>query len=204
MNINLTLVLADEFQIPVLRQALNVVCHYRPTDHQMTEADEQLLIELYCGRVDRNIFLKNFSVDITRDIEYVRAEIEAAIKTADSEKIQMIIPLIEFSSDVSQFVDLLNELLINPNHRSHQRIAKTLQDNAPSPTTIPFVKKALETNFDYLNYTCSDSDAIAKWFSWLLYAIGTNEAIQLMQDYSNSPDEGIANEMRNRLNKILR
>jgi hypothetical protein len=167
----------------------------------MTEADKQLLFEFDRGIVDRNTFLKRFSVDIAHDSEYVRSEIKAAIKTADTGKIQMAISLISFSSNVSQFVDLLNELLINPNHRSHQKIAKMLQDNVPSPTTVPFIKKALETNFDYLDYTFSDSDVIAKWFSWLLYAIGTTEAIQLMKEYSNSKDEGIANEMRNRLNK---
>ena len=97
---------------------------------------------------------------------------------------------------------ILNDPVINPNHRSHQVISKNLQDIAPSPTTVPFVRKALETNFDYLEYTGSDSDAIAKWFSWLLYSIGTDEAINLMKEYSNSPHEGIANEMRYRLNKV--
>ncbi len=53
-----------------------------------------------------------------------------------------------FSADISNFVDLLDELLINPNHRSHQLIAKKLQDIIPSPPTVPFIRKALETNFN--------------------------------------------------------
>lgn len=168
----------------------------------MIEADKQLLIEFDSGIITRDTLIKRFSVDIAHDIDFVRTEIKTAIANADSNEIQITIPLIWFSSDISLFVDLLNELLINPNHRSHQEIAKTLQDRAPSPTTVPFVRKALETNFDYLKYTCSNSDAIAKWFSWLLYAIGTTEAIDLMKEYINSPDEGIANEMRYRLNKV--
>jgi hypothetical protein len=64
------------------------------------------------------------------------------------------------------------------------------------------VRKVLENNFDYLQYTCSESSTIAKWFSWLLYSIGTKEAIELMREYSNSEDEGIANEMRYRLKKM--
>jgi hypothetical protein len=105
------------------------------------------------------------------------------------------------SGDISKYVDILNELLINPNHRSHQEIAKTLQDYAPSPSTVPFVRKVLESNFDYLEYTCSDSDAIAKWFSWILCSIGTTEAIDLKKQYSKSSDEGIRNEMLYRLKK---
>jgi hypothetical protein len=168
----------------------------------MTETDKELLINLENGRVTFENFLRQFSVDLKSDNNFIRTEMEAAIQSADHNRIQITIPLILFSADIRLFVDLLNELLINPNHISHQEIAKTLQDIAPSPTTVPFVRKALETNFEYLEYTCSDSDAIAKWFSWLLYSIGTDEAINLMKEYSNSTNEGIANEMRYRLNKI--
>lgn len=46
-------------------------------------------------------------------------------------------------------VAVLNELLITPGHQRHQEIAKLLQD-LKSPSTVPFVRKALESNFDYL------------------------------------------------------
>lgn len=169
----------------------------------MTEADKKLLIEFDYGRISRDVFLKRLSVDIKNNPDFVKNEIKTAIEHGDIEEVQMTISLIWLSGDISKFTDLLNELLINPNHRSHQQIAKTLQDqDTPSPTTVPFVKKVLETNFDYLEYTCSESGAIAKWFSWLLYAIGTSEAIDLMKEYSNSKNKGIANEMQYRLNKL--
>lgn len=168
----------------------------------MTESDKKLLIDLDYGKVSPDSVLKQFSVNLKSDNDFIRNEIESAIQSADTERIQITIPLVWLSADISKFIDLLNELLINPNHRSHQIIAKSLQDDAPSPTTVPFVRKALETNFDYLEYTCSDSAAIAKWFSWLLYSIGTDEAINLMKEYSNATDEGIANEMRYRLKKF--
>ncbi|MCW3465963.1 HEAT repeat domain-containing protein [Chitinophaga nivalis] len=98
-------------------------------------------------------------------------------------------------------IALLNELLITPGHYQHQAIAKLLQD-IKSPTTIPFVKQALESHFDYLEYTCSDDNVIAKWFSWLLYEIGTPDAIHLIAQYTQSTNEGIRYEMSYRLNKI--
>lgn len=168
----------------------------------MTDKDKQLLAELDYGIITRDIFLKNFSIDIKNNPDFVREEVRAAIESKDPEEIQTTLSLIWVSGDILRHVNLLNQLLINPNHKSHQLIAKALQDHSPSPTTIPFVRKALESNFAYLEYTCSESSAIAKWFSWLLYLIGTKEAIDLMQEYSNSGDEGIANEMRYRLKKI--
>jgi hypothetical protein len=138
---------------------------------------------------------------IMNNADLVLKEVRAAIERGDAEAIEGVLPLIWESGDITQYVDLLNELLINPNHRSHQLIAKSLQDAAPSPSTVPFIRKALESNFDYLAYTCSETSAIAKWFSWLLCAIGTKEAIELMREYSNSADESIASEMQYRLKR---
>jgi len=167
----------------------------------MTEKDKQLLIDLTYGKITYDQLLKKFSIDIKSDSEFVRKEMNVAIDSNDPDEIEMTLPLIWLSGDIYKYTDILNELLINPNHRKHQEIARGLQDY-PSPTTVPFVRKALETNFDYLEYTCSESNAIATWFSWLLYSIGTTEAIDLIKEYSNSADEGIRNEMLYRLKKV--
>jgi hypothetical protein len=168
----------------------------------MTDKDKQLLTELDYGIITINIFFKNFSVDIKEDTDFVKAEMTKAIATSDADEIQMALALIWLSGDISKYVEILNELLINPNHKNHQLIARNLQFFAPSTQTVPFVRKALESNFDYLEYCCSDSRAIAKWFSWLLYSIGTTEAIELMKEYSNSSNKGIREEMLYRLNKF--
>src|SRR5689334_5767380 len=128
----------------------------------MTEKDKQLLVELDYGIITADIFLKNFSVDIKNDIDFVRVEMINAIKIADPDEIQMTLALIWLSGDISKHIGILNELLINPNHRNHQLIAKNLQDYAPDASTVPFVRKALESNFEYLHYTSSDSRTITK------------------------------------------
>ena len=91
--------------------------------------------------------------------------------------------------------------MVNPNHNKHQSITWKIQQ-IKSPTSVPYIKKVLESNFKFLEYTCSDSATIAKWFSWALYSIGTKEAVEVMKEYSNNKNEGIAHEMRYRLNKL--
>lgn len=135
-------------------------------------------------------------------IDFIKNKIRLGIDTANSDEIENAMSLLCKVEDVTLFINELNELLITPNHHNHQFIAKLLQDWAPSPSTIPYVRKALESNFDYLEYTCSESNTIAKWFSWLLYSIGTSEAIDLMKEYSSSDDEGISEEMSYRLSKL--
>ena len=53
-----------------------------------------------------------------------------------------------------------------------------------------------------LEYTASDDDVIAKWFSHALADINTPEAIEVIREFSKSANPGIAEEMNYRLEKI--
>ena len=163
----------------------------------------QLLAELNARVISLEFFLARFPVDINNSPDYVEREVRDALLSNDPDKVEIVMQLIWLSKDISRFVHLLNELLIYPHHISHQVVAKTLQDIG-SPSTVPYVRLALASNFDYLDYTCSEPATLAKWFSWLLFAIGTEDAITLMEEYSLSEDEGIRAEMLYRLAKIKR
>jgi hypothetical protein len=167
----------------------------------MTDFEKELLIKYDEGGITREVLLGQFPVNLRKDGGYIVAEMQAAIQSADPEEINRALLLIWLSGNVAAFTDLLNELLLNPNHNQHQVIAKNLQ-SIKSPSTIPFVERVLATHFDYLAYTCSESGAIAKWFSWLLYEIGTPEAIAVLKRYATDPDEGIQKEMLYRLERV--
>lgn len=98
-------------------------------------------------------------------------------------------------------VDLLNELLLAPGHRFHQRVARALQ-SVGDDSTVPYARAALEQGFDYLGYTCSEDAVIAKWFSWLLADIGTPAALATLREYAVSPNEEIAEAMTYRLARL--
>jgi hypothetical protein len=71
-----------------------------------------------------------------------------------------------------------------------------------TPSSVPFIRKVLESKFEGIPYNGSNSRSMAKWFSWALYSIGTEEAIEVIKDHANSEDEGIREEMRYRLKKL--
>jgi hypothetical protein len=167
----------------------------------MTDRERELLFECNMGRLSDEEFLRLFPKDLSNSKSYIIDVIRNAINKEDIEQLDATISLIWFSRKQEDFVDILNELLLNPNHRRHQEITKSIQD-IRSASSVPFIRKVLESNFEYLQYTCSESDAIAKWFSWALYSIGTNDAIELMKEYSRSEDDGIRNEMTYRLGKL--
>jgi hypothetical protein len=133
--------------------------------------------------------------------EILISKIEKAISKNDNESLQTLLEEFELVEMSAKFIPILNRLLLHKNHKKHQFITRCIQD-LKSPTSISFIQKALETNFDYLQYTCSEEVVIAKWFSHALAKIGTKEAINLMKFYSKSENEGIKTEMMYRLNKI--
>jgi hypothetical protein len=98
-------------------------------------------------------------------------------------------------------LNLLHDLLLTPGHHLHQEVAKQLQDRGDA-STAPVVSRALEMGFDHLAYTCSEDDVIAKWYSWLLCGIGTDEAIQILREHAESANAEIARAMQYRLTKM--
>jgi hypothetical protein len=98
-------------------------------------------------------------------------------------------------------IEMFNRLVLKSGHRKHQAIIFALQQ-AKNPSSVPFLQKGLENGFEMYQYTCSEDAVIAKWFSHALYRIGTDEAIQIIKDFSKSENEEIAKEMKYRLAKI--
>jgi hypothetical protein len=95
---------------------------------------------------------------------------------------------------------ILHALLLCKLHHGHQRVARALQLRS-DPSSVLVVHQALDQGFDHLAYTASEDGVIAKWFSWLLHDIGTESAREVLEEFAESSNEEIAEEMRYRLAK---
>lgn len=95
----------------------------------------------------------------------------------------------------------LNELLLMPGHQLHQEVTREIQLFA-HPSSVQAIRRVLEQGFAMFEYTCSEDGVIAKWFSHALASIGTPEAIAVIKQFSQSPNKGVAKEMKYRLEKI--
>lgn len=150
-------------------------------DKKQKEIEDKKELEIYKAYIIGELKLR-FESDIPQEINRITDEIIATKSYKD-------------------FTLILNELLLYPNHKSHQYVARLLQSIADS-SSIPYVRKVLESNFEYLKYTSSDPIVITKWFSWLLVAINTDEAIDLIQEFAKCKNKGIRDEMKYRLRRI--
>src|ERR1700744_3037570 len=107
----------------------------------MNDNQKHGMAEYYAGRISKDALTRMFPVDLRQNYTYIRTEVRNAIQTADCDEINRSIHLMWLSDNITAFTDLLNELLVNPNHTQHQYITKALQDGIKSPTSIAFIEK---------------------------------------------------------------
>ena len=131
----------------------------------------------------------------------IEIKVREAIEKGNLEELDIAVSELLQSENISNHVDLLNELLLVTFHRQHQYVARAIQD-LKTPSSVSFIDKVLESKFEGIPYTGSESNSMAKWFSWALYCIGTGEAIEVIRKHANSKDEGIREEMQYRLDRV--
>ena len=146
-------------------------------------------------------FEEKYKIDLFSNTHYLDALIEEAIHEKNESKMDAFINILWLMRPKKIRVHLLNKLLICPYHKHHQAITKEIQDIA-APSSVPFIAQILKNGFKNFAYTLSEDSAIAKWFSWALFCIGNQEAVDLMIQYSNHPNKEIAQEMQYRLSKL--
>ncbi|PRP90093.1 hypothetical protein ENSA5_67900 [Enhygromyxa salina] len=165
----------------------------------MDERQRGLLRSWELGELPVEDFRRSFPAAQLDDPAWLEAELAEALRSGTSEALDDVAQLVLLST--ARNVDLKNRLLVTPGHRHHQAIARSLQAIA-DPSTVAFVRRALQLGYEHLEYTASEPDVITKWFSWLLFEIGTREAIEVMREFAGSRDQAVADEMRYRLAKL--
>ena len=168
----------------------------------MNRHQKKLFDAWNAGELASGEFRRQFPADSLDSLDFLRAEISQALDFDSDDALDDAAQLV-LSSRNDHVLELLNELLVTPGHRQHQSIAKRLQDFG-DPSTIPFVRRALEMGLGHLAYTCSEPEVIGKWYSWLLVDIGTPEAIETIREYAASDFEPLASAMRYRLGQVAR
>ena len=95
----------------------------------------------------------------------------------------------------------LCEKLLELNHVEHEGIIRILQDRA-DPFAIPYLKNAIELKpqLEYLAY--DDYGGYYKKCLWALQAIGTSEAIQLIQELTLSECRELSEQAKYRIYRI--
>ena len=132
---------------------------------------------------------------------YILSEMEIAISEDDWEAGDVLFSMTVDVVNEKLRADILNNLLVMPGLTLHQEVTRWIQDIG-HPSSTPYIRELLERGYDALQYTAYSDEGITKWFSHALACIGTPESIALIREFASSPIEGIATQMRYRLERI--
>lgn len=132
---------------------------------------------------------------------YILSEMETAVAQRDGKAWYVLYGMACMIEDPHVRTDVFNHMLIMPGHTLHQEIAMQIQQLG-DPSRIPFIGRILESQFDTLQYSCSEDASITKWFSHALAQIDTPDAFAMIRKYALSLNRGIARGMRYRLRRI--
>jgi hypothetical protein len=147
------------------------------------------------------LFEEKFNIDLYSDVDFLDAAIDLAILNKDENRINVLVDILWIMKPIKITVNILNKLLLVPFHKHHQAITKQIQEIGDA-SSVPYIELVLEKGFQGFEYTFSEDAVIAKWFSWALYSIGSEEAIKLLKKHSQSSNSEIASEMTYRLSKL--
>jgi hypothetical protein len=133
--------------------------------------------------------------------DYILNEMPIAISEGDWSAQHTLAAIASSVEATEERARILNQLLVMPGHSAHQEVTFEIQKTR-SPSSVPFIRRMLESEFADLAYTCSEPQTIAKWFSHALAKIGTPEALAMIHEFSRSSNTGIAAEMTYRLDRL--
>jgi hypothetical protein len=103
--------------------------------------------------------------------------------------------------EIPDSVEAQCELLLDPKHMLHEEIVWRLQQRK-DPYAIPFLRQAvlLKPQLEHLSY--DDYGAYYKKCFWALRAIGTAEAIAVIEEFAESSDAVVREQAKYRLFRI--
>jgi len=163
------------------------------------DQDTLKYLDEFYGEVDVQLSL--LGVDQANCREILKSNIIEYSTQEDWETCCIFEDIAEKLDGTSEKEALFFDLLNIQGHGLHQVILRDIQDSK-SEKALPHIEKMLSNGLCDFKHRSSEPDVIAKWVSHALAAIGTNEAVSLIEKFSGSEDPFISKEMGYRLERM--
>ena len=172
------------------------------TDKKITAMDStdlKLLASLLDGKITKWYFIENYSGDLSDGVKHCGELLTKALASKNTNLVEFGLSLGSYFGYLKEdSVDLLNRLLLEDWHHSHEDIVSLLQDMKSPKSVEPLYETALK-QFNYLNY--DDSFGLARKCTWALSVINTNESIAKLKLLSQAENPSIRQYANKRLNE---
>ncbi len=156
----------------------------------MTKKERELLHNLMTRAIPLEVFMKDFTVDISKNPRYICGLLETTLVEQEANDVEYLLTAIfHFKLFIEDYVDILCKLADETWHFQHENIASIFQ-KIKSPKTVECLYKTTLTQFDYLEF--DDSFALAVKCIWALGDINTVESRKKLELLTQSENEIIS------------
>ena len=167
-----------------------------------TSEQQNAITHYVIGKISRDQLLTALSLELSQVPGEFRRQLRLAIDNRDSDLAEVALLVASgFEIPAATYTDLTCLLLVEDWHNQHENLIGNMQE-AAEPQTVPIISKAidLKPRLEYLDY--DDYGSYYKKCLWALQAIGTPEAIAVIEDCSRSQDTALQEQAAYRLSKI--
>lgn len=165
----------------------------------MTEKERELLHSLMKKTIEPEVFLDEFTVDISSNPTYIRELLEKAFIDQEAYDVEFLLTAIfKFNLFNEDHINILCKLMNESWHFQHENIASIFQ-KMKSESTIDSLYKTALAKFEYLEY--DEAFALAVKCIWALGNINTPEARVKLEMLAQSEKEVIRSNAIYQLNR---
>ena len=151
--------------------------------------------------IDRERFVKEIQDEIGNRKEDFRKLFEQIIKKQNADELEYGLVILYTIEEENEWIDLIHKLILEPWHREYEELAHDLQ-RRKRPESIPILEEAIRKKFDYLESYGTGTRQFINQCGHALRSIGTEEAIMVIRELSESRDPILKDEMLYRISRI--
>jgi hypothetical protein len=172
-----------------------------PENSGMNESQREACVQFALHNISATELFAVFGRDFSECPSDVIQLLQQAYHDRHAHDVESALILLFHFPPTADYIPLLCELLVADFHNRHEDIIRILQDAADA-RAVPFLRQAalLKPSLDYLNY--DDYGGYYRKCFWALAAIGTLDAIAVLQDFTTSEDPSISEQACCRLSEL--
>jgi hypothetical protein len=169
----------------------------------MTEQLRQDILDFELKKITKEELLSRLPFSIENKSIELRRNINEIINSKAVNDVEFGLTLLWLLEEDNEFTDLLHLLTLEPWHNRYEDIIHSLQ-RRKDPTSVPVIKTAIQQKYEYLESYGTGTGQFISQCGYALFSIGTNDAVRVISDLSNSDNELIKREMKYQLKRLER
>ncbi len=166
----------------------------------ITEQEKKLILDLALGKISKDLFLKQYPVDLKNDRSYVLKLFEIAYEQKNADVLEYAL-LIQgyFDEPKDKIITIWRKCLTENWHHLHEHFVDLLS-YYKNPIDIDLFYQISLTKFDYRDY--DESESLAVKCIWVLGNIGNQKAIDKLKLLTKSDNQIIKENAEQQLKRL--